>query len=174
LGGMPQASPAFTALGRAQTTSGDLPAALATVEKGLVLRRKNPAQGPWGNLHHLLAAARVAGVAGELVLAQHLMEEASTRMGQFTEGMECMRERLQVIKRQIRPPLAEAPVREVLTDREIDVLRMLQGSLSLNEIADELYISPNTVKTHAKAVYRKLGVSSRSEAVEIARGRLLV
>ena len=174
LTGMPQASPAFTALGRAQTTSGDLTAAVATVEKGLVLRRRNPAQGPWGNLHHLLAAAGVAAAAGELVMAQHLVEEASTRMDQFSEGMECMRERLHVIQRVIRFPLADASVREALTDREVDVLRLLQGSLSLNQIAGELYISPNTVKTHAKAVYRKLGVSSRSEAVQIARGRLLV
>jgi LuxR family transcriptional regulator, maltose regulon positive regulatory protein len=174
VGGMPQASPAFTALGRAQTTSGDLPAAVATVEKGLVLRRKNPAQGPWGNLHHLLAAARVSAAAGELVMAQHLVEEASTRMDKFPEGMECMRDRLHVIQRELDSPLADAPAREPLTDREFDVLRLLQGSLSLNGIAGELYISPNTVKTHAKAVYRKLGVSSRSEAVQIARGRLLV
>ncbi len=64
-----------------------------------MLRRKNPAQGPWGNLHHLLAAARAAAAAGELVMAQHLVEEASARMDKFPEGMECMRERLHVIQR---------------------------------------------------------------------------
>ena len=59
-------------------------------------------------------------------------------------------------------PQATEPLgHEVLTDRELEVLRLLQGSLSLSEIAGELYISPNTVKTHAKAVYRKLGVGSR-------------
>ena len=49
------------------------------------------------------------------------------------------------------------------------MLRLLRGSLSMREIGQELYLSQNTVKTHARAIYRKLGVSSRHEAV--ARGR---
>ena len=62
----------------------------------------------------------------------------------------------------------------MLTDRETDVLRLLQGSLNLTEIAGELYVSHNTVKTHTLALYRKLGVSSRAEAVRIGRSRQLV
>jgi LuxR family maltose regulon positive regulatory protein len=42
---------------------------------------------------------------------------------------------------------------------------------SLREIAQALYLSPNTVKTHSRSIYRKLSVSSREEAVE--RGREL-
>ena len=49
------------------------------------------------------------------------------------------------------------------------MLRLLRGTLSLREIGQELYVSPNTVKTHAQAIYRKLGVSTRHDAVE--RGR---
>ena len=49
------------------------------------------------------------------------------------------------------------------------MLRLLRGTLSLREISQQLYVSPNTVKTHAQAIYRKLGVSSRHEAVQ--RGR---
>jgi LuxR family transcriptional regulator, maltose regulon positive regulatory protein len=44
------------------------------------------------------------------------------------------------------------------------VLRLLRGTLSLREIGQELDLSPNTVKTHTRAVYRKLGVSTRQEA----------
>ena len=51
------------------------------------------------------------------------------------------------------------------------MLRLLQGSLNLNEIAGELYVSHNTVKTHTLALYRKLGASSRAEAVRIGRSR---
>jgi LuxR family maltose regulon positive regulatory protein len=58
---------------------------------------------------------------------------------------------------------------EPLTERERDVLRLLSGELSLREIAGELYISYNTVKGHAKSIYRKLGVSSREAAVGVAR-----
>jgi LuxR family maltose regulon positive regulatory protein len=56
-----------------------------------------------------------------------------------------------------------------LTDRELAVLRLLPSRLTLREIADELSISPNTLKFHLKLIYRKLGVGSRAEAVESAR-----
>jgi len=56
-----------------------------------------------------------------------------------------------------------------LTDRELAVLRLLPSELSRREIADALYVSQNTVKTHVKGIYRKLNASSRSEAVTRAR-----
>jgi LuxR family maltose regulon positive regulatory protein len=61
-----------------------------------------------------------------------------------------------------------------LTERERDVLRLLPSRLTVREIADELYISANTLKYHLKVIYRKLGVSSRAEASAAARrmGRL--
>ena len=58
---------------------------------------------------------------------------------------------------------------EPLTQRERDVLRFLASRLTVSEIADELYLSVNTLKFHLKAIYRKLGVRSRSEAAEAAR-----
>jgi LuxR family maltose regulon positive regulatory protein len=58
---------------------------------------------------------------------------------------------------------------EPLTDRERDVLRFLASRLTVREIADELYLSINTLKFHLKAIYRKLGVNSRAEAAEVAR-----
>jgi LuxR family maltose regulon positive regulatory protein len=56
-----------------------------------------------------------------------------------------------------------------LTDREKTVLRYLAGSLTTAEIAAELYLSINTVKTHQRIVYRKLGAASRRTAVLRAR-----
>ena len=58
-----------------------------------------------------------------------------------------------------------------LTERELAVLRMLTGLASAREIADQLYVSHNTVKTQIKSIYRKLGVATRADAV--ARGREL-
>jgi LuxR family maltose regulon positive regulatory protein len=55
---------------------------------------------------------------------------------------------------------------EPLTDRELEVLKLLRTDLSLREIAGELYISHNTVKSYTQSIYRKLGVSSRSAALE--------
>jgi LuxR family maltose regulon positive regulatory protein len=60
---------------------------------------------------------------------------------------------------------------EQLTGRELDVLRMLAGPHSRREIAAALYVSPDTVKTHLRGIYRKLPAATRSEAVE--RGREL-
>jgi len=58
-----------------------------------------------------------------------------------------------------------------LSDRELAVLQLLPTDLSLRDIASSLYLSLNTVKTHTRSIYRKLGASSREEAV--ARGREL-
>jgi LuxR family maltose regulon positive regulatory protein len=58
---------------------------------------------------------------------------------------------------------------EPLTERERDVLRFLPSRLTIGEIADELYISANTLKFHLKVIYRKLGVNSRAEAADVAR-----
>jgi LuxR family maltose regulon positive regulatory protein len=55
-----------------------------------------------------------------------------------------------------------------LTDRELDVLRLLRSDLSLREIANELYLSHNTIKSYTKSIYRKLGVTSRAAALEAA------
>jgi LuxR family maltose regulon positive regulatory protein len=52
-----------------------------------------------------------------------------------------------------------------LTDRELDVLRYLPTRLSTTEIAGQLGISANTVKTHLKNIYQKLGARSRNEAI---------
>ncbi len=60
---------------------------------------------------------------------------------------------------------------EPLTQQERTILRLLATGLSLREIGRELYVSLNTVKSHTRAIYRKLDVSSRDDAVH--RGRQL-
>jgi LuxR family transcriptional regulator, maltose regulon positive regulatory protein len=60
---------------------------------------------------------------------------------------------------------------EPLSDREQAILRYLPTMMSNHEIADALFVSVNTVKTHLKAIYRKLDASGRREAVQ--RGREL-
>jgi LuxR family transcriptional regulator, maltose regulon positive regulatory protein len=57
----------------------------------------------------------------------------------------------------------------ILTEREQSVLAYLATSLTAAEIAVELYLSVNTVKTHLAAIYRKLGANGRREAVRRAR-----
>ena len=59
--------------------------------------------------------------------------------------------------------------RSPLTKMELRVLQYLPGHLSFPKIAEELFLSLNTVKTHVRAIYMKLDVSSRAEAVTCAR-----
>jgi LuxR family maltose regulon positive regulatory protein len=56
-----------------------------------------------------------------------------------------------------------------LSERELDVLRLLASSLTQPEIASALYVSMNTLKTHTRSIYQKLGVNSRHTAIERAR-----
>jgi len=79
-----------------------------------------------------------------------------------------------VTRVQARHGLSGAPKRtaeliEQLTERELAVLRYLPTQLTQRDIATELYVSLNTVKTHGQATYRKLGVVVRKAAVQAAR-----
>ncbi len=73
---------------------------------------------------------------------------------------------------QLAPPGDPKPpstIVEPLTDRERQVLGYLPSHLSSREIAAKIYVSPNTVKSHLKGIYRKIGAASRTEAVATAR-----
>jgi DNA-binding NarL/FixJ family response regulator len=73
---------------------------------------------------------------------------------------------LQVLRRTEPGAAADAPPQsgpELLTPREAAVLELLQGGRSNGEIAAQLHIGVETVRTHARSIYRKLGVRSRRE-----------
>jgi LuxR family transcriptional regulator, maltose regulon positive regulatory protein len=80
-------------------------------------------------------------------------------------------------------PLARPPVEagtsidaliEPLTDRELDVLRLIAAGLKYAEIAAALFISVNTVRTYVKSIYTKLGVDNRSKAIALAHHHKLI
>ena len=70
------------------------------------------------------------------------------------------------IRKPVSPP---QPLVEPLSERELEVLRLLTSSLASTEIAEELIISVNTVRSHIRSIYGKLGVHSRYEAVARAK-----
>ena len=78
---------------------------------------------------------------------------------------------LETAERRLRvsPRRGAAAAVEEFSDRELAVLRLLSSELSQREIGGALYISFNTVKTHSKNIYRKLGVSQRADAITRAR-----
>ncbi|GAA2300408.1 helix-turn-helix transcriptional regulator [Streptomyces kunmingensis] len=115
---------------------------------------------------------RIAGDMADPRSAGVLMREAAAVLAAATAGV-----------RPVPPPApppaplsspASVPLFEPLTTRQLAVLCRLQEGASLRQIADGLYVSHNTVKSHVRAVYRKLGVGSRAEAVRRARALGLV
>ncbi len=114
----------------------------------------------------------------ELVRAYVTLRDADTASGLLAEVEQILRRRprLGVLAAQARELAREVETmrklragrRSVLTGAELRLLPLLATHLSFREIGDRLCVSRNTIKTQAISVYRKLGVSSRSEAIDAA------
>jgi LuxR family transcriptional regulator, maltose regulon positive regulatory protein len=133
-------------------------------------------------LEHALALARrgaapVEIAAVQLALGEYLRDPATLRDARATLA-ECedpgrLPELIEAAERALRGrrPGARRQIAGDLSDRELAVLRLMPSESSLREIAQTLYLSQNTIKTHTRSIYRKLGASSREQAV--VRGREL-
>ena len=66
------------------------------------------------------------------------------------------------------PPKVDQPA-PLLTEREREVLSLIAAGCTNREIAEQLYLSPHTVKEHTSALYRKLSARNRAEAVQLAQ-----
>jgi LuxR family maltose regulon positive regulatory protein len=128
------------------------------------LQRRYP--GPEaGHLHALLVLAGIRAQRGQVSRAASDLERVKRGLRAFEDAgrlpdlADALDDLLASTAASIAP-LAEAP-----SAAEMAVLELLPGDLSLREIGARLYLSLNTVKTHTRALYRKLGVSSRQEAV---------
>jgi ATP/maltotriose-dependent transcriptional regulator MalT len=84
-------------------------------------------------------------------------------------ALEMLHERTEGWAAGLRLPGGPRPPLEPLSQSEIRVLRYLPTNLSAPEIANELYVTANTVRTHVRHLYAKLGTHYRAEAVEHAR-----
>ena len=139
---------------------------------GLLAQLTEPS--PWYELECRAALARAALCLARPGLARELVAEAAPALRR-TPDAPVLAEWLDTLRLQVElAPGQSASADWSLTSAELRVLRHLPSHLSCREIADCLYVSPNTVKTHVRGIYRKLGVSSRGHAVECARGAGLV
>lgn len=171
LSGTPQSSLGYLAAGAVLAERGRLREARDELEQALRIRREWSGLSPWPRLEILLRLAPVLAGLGDHRESATLLDEAGKLLESLPNGAEAQLARLERLKRRLagRPrPVAPG---EPLTEREREVLRMLEGTLSLRDIGRALYLSPNTIKTHTRTLYRKLDVSDRREAV--AKGRKL-
>src|SRR5215213_3939019 len=122
---------------------------------------------PWYQAETVLVLARAALRLGHLPDARTFTTEAE-RFVYETPDSPVLRDWLEESRRQLGAVAQSAELAWTLTWAELRVLRLLPTHLSFPAIAKRLYVSPNTVKTHARAVYRKLDASSRAEAVALA------
>jgi LuxR family maltose regulon positive regulatory protein len=173
----PHVVPAYTAGGVALAAQGRLPEAMKAFEVGLRCSPQSPGLGRWPLVHHLVAMAGVTGRMGDPDgRADLLLAEVDTLTPWPDAWMAATQARVAAARTQIpaatrKPPVVSPVGSASLTAREREVLHRLQGHQTLREIAGDLWVSYNTVKTITCSVYRKLGAHSRSEAVTIASGQ---
>jgi LuxR family transcriptional regulator, maltose regulon positive regulatory protein len=128
-----------------------------------------------GTLAHDLIVSAVELAADEEVVRPFLDRQGALELLAAGRGRFGRREPFVERVLAAAPPLA-APGHDAhrLTPGELAVLGELPSLLSLREIAEARAVSVNTVKTHLRSVYRKLGVDGRREAVEVGRRRGLL
>jgi LuxR family transcriptional regulator, maltose regulon positive regulatory protein len=164
LGQTAQSSFAHMAMGAVLAAQGKLREARSELEHALRTRRRWLGLSPWPTLEIMFRLAPVLADLGDRAESAALLNEAMRVLGSLPDGAETQLARLGRLESRLAHR-SLAALGETVTDREREVLRLLQGTLSLRDIGRELYLSPNTIKTHTRALYRKLGVSDRQDAV---------
>jgi LuxR family transcriptional regulator, maltose regulon positive regulatory protein len=152
------------ALGAASQSRGELEDALSTFEHAAGVLRH--AGQPASLALALIRKAAVLRALDKDAAAATVVEDARGVIASFRDpGM--LSSWLAEVER--APRARRRTDGAALSERELAVLRALTGPLSQREIAREFYLSHSTIHTHTRSVYRKLGVSSRAEAVLRAR-----
>jgi LuxR family maltose regulon positive regulatory protein len=172
LGEIVSAGTGHLALGVALGAAGALGEAEAEIELGAKLRE---APGPTvRHAHALVFLARARLARGDLEGGRRSLNAAELEVGSLPDVgivsslLDDTKRRLEAV---IRRPVKAG---EELSERELMILRLLAAGLTKPEIARELYIAYNTVKTHTRTIYRKLDASTREDAVARARELKLI
>jgi two-component system response regulator DesR len=112
-----------------------------------------------------------AGVCGYILKDDDYVSRIDTIIRDLADGRVYLSpQAYEALAQATRAEGTESP----LTEREIEILRMAQRGLPNPQIAQALHISPGTVRNHLSAIYRKLGVHSRHEALQVAEERHLI
>ncbi len=121
-------------------------------------------------VHHawlLVVLARVRCRRGRLDEAESTLRSAREEIGDLVDAgrVPSLAAEAELELRQAKSRAADGDILESPSEAELAVLRLLVSDLSARQIGGELFLSPNTVRSHTRAIYRKLGVNSRADAV---------
>jgi LuxR family maltose regulon positive regulatory protein len=123
---------------------------------------------PWLSGQARIELARTHLALNDLPAVRELIAELDVLM-LARPHLAAIRDSAQYLRDEVDRLSAEAPgATTSLTAAELRLLPLLTTHLTFRQIADHLYVSRNTIKTQAISVYRKLGVTSRAEAIDRA------
>ena len=146
---------------------GDLEGAAAAVERATELLPRLTEGFWWLMIETRILLAPALAALGRTAEAAVRLDEAAALLAAHNDAANLPDWHAETVRKlhvgDCRRPPSE------LSDAERRILRLLATDLTLREIGRELFLSLNTVKTHAHSIYRKLGVSSRAEAVAATR-----
>ena len=154
---------------RAALHRGDVPAARRELVGAQRLRHLLTYALPYFAVQARLELARVHFALADLAGAKTLMREVDELL-QHRPGLGSLADDARALRlRLAKEHDSAAPGASALSGAELRLLPMLATHLSFPEIAEELFLSRNTIKSEAISIYRKLGASSRSQAVARSR-----
>ncbi len=152
------------ALGRVLMRGPDLHAALDHLERAVELSA--PLDSPYWHVHALLHLAGGRHQLGDAEGASSALARARAEMEELPDVGVLADLLSETDDRLVSRSRREGFLGDELSEAELKVVRRLASGASLGDVARELYLSPNTVKTHRRSIYRKLGVSTREQLLD--------
>jgi LuxR family transcriptional regulator, maltose regulon positive regulatory protein len=172
LGDAPTSALVYAAAALARATRGRTTDAVDDAHGAAQLTARLHDLSPWYEAETRIVLARAHLLLDDVPGARAWLAEAGRHLKRTPDAV--------VLREWLEDAWKQADAAKSATDRwplspaELRLLRFLPSHLTYPEIATELFVSPNTVKTQARSIYEKLGVSSRNEAVACARTAGLV
>ncbi|MAT04937.1 MAG: hypothetical protein CL424_07840 [Acidimicrobiaceae bacterium] len=157
-----------------EARSGRRAAAAATIAQARGFLEQLDRVAPWFHGFTLVPLAEAALLIDDVATSRRSLDQAEAKLAHDRPD-HGLAPHIEAVRRRVEAAETSAGRRAAaLTIAELNVLRYLPTNLSLADIADELFVSRNTVKSQTAAIYRKLGTTSRRETVDLARATGLI
>lgn len=168
LGGYPGVAFALAVAAALDARAEDRKRSRANYVRADLLRARVGRAMPWLAVQTRIEMARTAALLGERAAADILIKEAGPLLDSIPDASTLQHD-LDAVRQGLAGLPMASPDAPLLSAAELRVLPLLPSHLSFGEIGARLHLSRNTIKSHSISIYRKLGVTSRAEAVDVCR-----